>query len=95
MIKVIGITASIALAIGSIAGYTLQKLEATQGSSNDAIAATVKSKVVDLRPPQTKRSELLAKYDLCTGSKTDPKTLERFNDKELNDLVFSICTKNS
>jgi hypothetical protein len=94
MIKVIGITASIAFAIGSIAGYTLQKLEANQGNSNDAIAATVKSKVVDLRP-KSKRSELLLKYDLCTGTKTAPETLQRFNDKELNDLVFSICTKNS
>jgi hypothetical protein len=95
MIKIIGISASIAFAIGSIAGYTLQKLEANQGNSNDAIAATVKSKVVDLRPPKSKRSELLLKYDLCTGTKTSPATLERFNDKELNDLVFSICTQNS
>jgi hypothetical protein len=95
MIKIIGITASIAFAIGSIAGYTLQKIEANQSNSNDAIAATVKSKVVDLRPPKSKRSELLFKYDLCTGTKTSPETLERFSDKELNDLVFSICTKNS
>ena len=95
MIKIIGISASIAFAIGSIAGYTLQKLEANQGNSNDAIAATVKSKVVDLLPPKTKRSELLIKYDLCTGTKTAPETLQRFNDKELNDLVFSICTQNS
>ena len=95
MIKVIGITASISLAIGSIAGYTLQKLEANQGNSNDAIAATVKSKVVDLRPPKSKRSELLLKYDLCTGTKTAPETLQRFTDKELNDLVFSVCTQNS
>ena len=94
MIKVIGITASIAVAIGSIAGYTLQKLEANQGNTNDAIAATVKSKIVDLRP-KSKRSELLLKYDLCTGTKTPPETLQRFTDKELNDLVFSVCTQNS
>jgi hypothetical protein len=95
MIKVIGITASISLAIGSIAGYSLQKLEANQGNSNDAIAATVKPKIVDLAPPKSKRSELLLKYDLCTGTKTPPETLQRFSDKELNDLVFSICTQKS
>jgi hypothetical protein len=93
MIKVIGITASLSLALGSIIGYSLQRLESTHSTNNDAIAAT-QPKQIDLRPT-SKRSELELKYGLCTNSKPDPKTLNRLDDKTLNDLVYQACTANS
>ena len=95
MVKSLLITSALSIAIGAIGGYYLQKLESqpiTKKDSGEAIAPTPKQ--IDLRP-KSKRSELLLKYDLCTGTKTAPETLQRLNDKELNDLVFSICTQNS
>ena len=90
MIKIIGITASLSLALGSIIGYCLQRLEANHSTNNEAIAAT-QPKQIDLRP-KSKRSELELKYSLCTNSKPDPKTLNRLDDKTLNDLVYQVCT---
>lgn len=95
MIKVIGITAAIAFAAGSILGYSLQRLEfppIAKQDSGDAIASTPKQ--IDLRP-KSKRSELELKYGLCTKSNPDPKTLSRLDDKTLNDLVFQVCTQAS
>ena len=96
MIKIIGITAAISLALGSILGYSLQKLESqpiTKQDSGEAIAATPKQ--VDLSPNPSKRSELELKYALCTNSKPDPRTLSRLDDKTLNDLVYQVCTQAS
>lgn len=95
MIKVICITASLSLALGSIIGYSLQRLEFPQiakQDSGDAIAST--SKQIDLRP-KSKRSELELKYALCTDSKSNPATLSRLDDKTLNDLVYQVCTLKS
>ena len=95
MIKVIGITSAIALAIGSILGYSLQKLESQPMAKQDtgeAIASTPKQ--IDLRP-KPKRSELELKYGLCTKSTPDPKTLSRLDDKTLNDLVYQVCSEAS
>lgn len=93
MLKIIGITASLSLALGSIIGYSLQRLEAKHSTNNDAIAAT-QPKQIDLQP-KSKRSELELKYALCTNSKADTKTLSRLDDKTLNDLVYQVCTENS
>ena len=96
MIKALLITSALSVAIGAIGGYYLQKLESqpiTKNNSGDAIAATA-SKEIDLRP-KSKRSELELKYGLCTNSKPDPKTLNRLDDKTLNDLVYQACTENS
>jgi hypothetical protein len=95
MIKGLLITSALSIAIGAIGGYYLQKLESqpfTKKDSGEAIAAPPKQ--VDLRPT-SKRSELELKYGLCTNSKPDPKTLNRLDDKTLNDLVYQACTENS
>ena len=95
MIKALLITSALSIAIGAIGGYYLQKLESqpiTKKDSGEAIAAPPKQ--VDLRPT-SKRSELELKYGLCTNSKPDPKTLNRLDDKTLNDLVYQACTENS
>ena len=96
MIKALFITGSICLAVGSIIGYSLQRLEfpsITKNNSGEAIAATA-SKDIDLRP-KSKRAELELKYSLCTNSEPDTKTLSRLDDKTLNDLVYQVCTANS
>lgn len=97
MVKIIGITSAISLAIGSIGGYWLQKMEnqpvAAKPDNGEAIAApTGKPKQVDLRPPESKkRSELLLKYALCTNSKNIPDTVTALDDKALNDIVYRAC----
>lgn len=95
MIKIIGITASLSLAVGALIGYSLQRLEfppIAKQDSGDAIASTPKQ--IDLRP-KSKRDVLYEKYGLCTNSKPDTKTLSRLDDKTLNDLVYQVCTENS
>jgi hypothetical protein len=92
--KALIITSALSLAVGTIGGYFLQKLESqpiTKQDSGEAIAATPKQ--IDLRPKHSKRSELELKYALCTDSKPDPATLSRLDDKTLNDLVYQVCTK--
>lgn len=95
MIKVIGITASLSLAVGALLGYSLHRLEfppIAKQDTGDAIASTPKQ--IDLRP-KSKRSVLEEKYGLCTNSTPDPKTLSRLDDKTLNDLVYQVCTESS
>ena len=89
------------LGFGSIVGYFLAKWDLQSNgiivSSNSAIAATApdsKPKQINLKPlPQ--RSELELKYRTCTNTQVTSKALARFDDKQLNDLVFKVCTENS
>ena len=88
------------LGLGSIVGYFLAKWDLQSNgftSSNNAIAATApdsKPKQINLKPlPQ--RSELELKYRTCTNTQVTSKALARFDDKQLNDLVFKVCTENS
>ena len=94
MVKLLLIPAALSLALGSLLGYHLQKLESQQVTKQDtgeAIAATPKQ--IDLRPRSAKRSELELKYSLCTDSKADTATLLRLDDTTLNNLVYQVCTK--
>ena len=88
------------LGFGSIVGYFLAKWDLQSNgtvSSNNAIAATApdsKPKQINLKPlPQ--RSELELKYRTCTNTQVTSKALARFDDKQLNDLVFKVCSENS
>ena len=88
------------LGFGSIVGYFLAKWDLQSNgiaSSNNAIAATApgsKPKQINLKLlPQ--RSELELKYRTCTNTQVTSKALARFDDRQLNDLVFKICTENS
>jgi len=88
------------LGFGSVVGYFLAKWDLQSNgiaSSNNAIAATApdsKPKQINLKPlPQ--RSELELKYRTCTNTQVTSKALARFDDKQLNDLVFKVCTENS
>jgi len=95
MVKLLLIPSAIFLALGSLLGYHLQRLESQQiakQDSGEAIAAIPKQ--VDLRPLSAKRSELELKYALCTDTKQNPAVLSRLDDKTLNDLVYQVCTIN-
>jgi len=96
MVKLLLIPSALFLALGSILGYHLQKLESQQITKQDSgEAITAIPKQVDLRPKPSKRSELELKYALCTNSRQDPTTLSRLDDKTLNDLVYQVCTLKS
>lgn len=88
------------LGCGSIIGYFLARwdLQSNLVNPQSAIAATApdgKPKIISLKPPVAKRSELELKYSLCTGLKPETVNLSRFDDKSLNDLVFNVCTEKS
>ena len=88
------------LGFGSVIGYFLAKWDLQSNdivSSNNAIAATApdrKPKQINLKLlPQ--RSELELKYRTCTNTQVTSKALARFDDRQLNDLVFKVCSENS
>ncbi|WP_434686901.1 hypothetical protein [Pseudanabaena minima] len=99
MNKAIGAAMGLMLGFGSITGYYLAKWDLQSNAianSQNAIAAPApesKAKQVSLKPIP-KRSELELKYALCTNSQPE-KTLARFDDKALNDLVWKVCSENS
>ena len=90
------------LGLGSIVGYFLAKWDLQSNgftSSTNAIAATASDsppKQINLKPaPMPPRSELELKYRICTNTQVTSKALSRFDDKQLNDLVFKVCSENS
>ena len=90
------------LGFGSIVGYFLAKWDLQSNgiaSSNNAIAATAPTpaaKQINLKlAPIPPRSELELKYRICTNTQFTSKALSRFDDKQLNDLVFKVCSVNS
>ena len=90
------------LGLGSIVGYFLAKWDLQSNgftSSTNAIAAIAsdsKPKQINLKPaPMPPRSELELKYRTCTNTQVTSKALARFDDQQLNDLVFKVCTENS
>ena len=98
--KLILAAIGLSLGFGSLIGYFLAKWDLQSNgftSSTNAIAATApdsKPKQINLKPlPQ--RSELELKYRTCTNTQINSKALARFDDKQLNDLVFKVCTENS
>jgi len=85
---------------GAITSYffAIWEIKNIVSNSQSAIAATApdgKPKIISLKPPVAKRTELELKYSLCTGSKPETVNLSRFDDKSLNDLVFNVCTEKS
>jgi hypothetical protein len=90
------------LGFGSIVGYFLAKWDIQSNaiaSNTNAIAETAPTpptKQISLKPsPIPPRSELELKYRTCTNTQVTSKALSRFDDKQLNDLVFKVCSENS
>ncbi|MFN5473115.1 MAG: hypothetical protein ACK5CR_14115 [Pseudanabaena sp.] len=100
--KLIIVAMGLMLGFGSIVGYFLAKWDIQSNgftSSTNAIATTApdsKPKQIDLRPlPIPPRSELELKYRTCTATQVTSKALSRFDDKQLNDLVYRVCSEAS
>jgi len=98
--KLILAAIGLSLGFGSLIGYFLAKWDIQSNgiaASTNAIAATApdsKPKQINLKP-LLPRSELELKYRTCTNTQVTSKALARFDDKQLNDLVFKVCTENS
>jgi len=75
--------------LGTVTAYFLARIDIAP----QAIAAP-QPKQIDLKI-EDKRATLETKYALCAGVKPDAVDLKRFDDTQLNDLVFNICSKNS
>ncbi|HBC43164.1 MAG TPA: hypothetical protein DCZ88_15085 [Pseudanabaena sp.] len=89
------------LGIGSIVGYFLARWDlqsnaiATSPSTVTETASKPTPRPIKPSPAIPPRTELETKYRLCTNTQVTNKALSRFDDKQLNDLVFKVCTENS
>jgi len=88
-IKILGLTHLLMYGFGTVTAYFLARIDIAP----QAIAAP-QPKQISLKP-EDKRATLEEKYALCAGVKPDAVDLKRFDDTQLNDLVFNICSKNS
>ena len=84
------------LGCGSIVGYFLARLDLESNvlKPQSAIAAT-ESKAKQVLSPQQARETLEDKYYLCSRQTPQSVSLDRFSDKQLNDLVFNVCSQKS
>jgi hypothetical protein len=102
MVKALLITGSLCLAAGTIGGYFLQRMEAASTSiqnaqtiaalsipakSDEAIAANITQKA--------DRQALISKLALCLNRPIAKQLSDKWTDKQLNDLTFEICNKQS
>jgi hypothetical protein len=81
MIKIIGITASLSLALGSIIGYAISELTR---SPQNLQAQTTPAPVATASPKPLTRDELERRFTACIGK---PMRLKAFTDKDLNDSL--------
>jgi len=75
--------------LGTLTAYFFARIEIAP----QAIAA-LQPKQISLKP-EDNRVTLETKYALCAGVKPNVVDLKRFDDTQLNHLVFNICSKNS
>jgi len=101
MIKAICITGSLCLAVGSIGGYYLEKMQ-TIGAAQTSIqkpqtltaqspAAKSDEAIAATIPQKTDREKLILKLSLCLNRKLDKALIDSLSDKKLNDLTFEAC----
>ncbi len=97
MVKVLLITGSLCLAVGTIGGYFLQKMEAQTSiqkpqtltaqsppaKPDEAIAANITQK--------TDRKALILKLSLCLNRKPNKAFIDSLSDRQLNDITFEAC----
>jgi len=101
MIKALLITASLSLAIGTIGGYYLQKMEVigaaspsiqkTQTLAAQSTAAKSDEAIAANVNPKTDRQTLVLKLSLCLNRKPNNALLDSLSDKQLNDITFEAC----
>jgi len=101
MIKALLITGSLCLAMGTIGGYFLQRME-TSGAASTSIqkpqtltAQTTPAKsdeaIAANITPKTDRQTLLLKLSLCLNRKLNKAFIDSLTDKQLNDITFEAC----
>jgi hypothetical protein len=81
MLKIIGITASLSLALGSIIGYSISEL--TRQPQN-LHAQNTSAPVATASPKPLTRDELERRFTACIGK---PMRLQAFTNKDLNDSL--------
>lgn len=101
MIKALLITGSLCLAVGTIGGYFLQRIE-TNGAASTSIqkpqtlaaqSTPAKSDEVIAAniAPKTDRQTLILKLALCLNRKPNKAFIDSLTDKQLNDITFEAC----
>ncbi len=101
MIKALVITASLSLAVGTIGGYFLQKMEVIGAASPSiqkpqtltAQSTPAKSDeaIAANITPKTDRQTLILKLSLCLNRKPNKAFIDSLSDKQLNDITFEAC----
>jgi hypothetical protein len=101
MIKALLITGSLCLAVGTIGGYFLQKME-TIGAASTSIQkpqtlaaqntpAKSDEAIAGNITPKTDRNALILKLSLCLNRKLNKAFIDSLTDKQLNDITFEAC----
>jgi hypothetical protein len=101
MIKALVITASLSLAIGTIGGYYLQKMEAigaaspsiqkTQTLAAQSTPAKSDEAIAANITQKTDRNALILKLSLCLNRKLNKAFIDSLSHKQLNDITFEAC----
>lgn len=105
MIKALLITGSLCLAVGTIGGYFLQKMENIGAASPSiqkpqtlaAQSTPAKSDeaIAANITPKIDRETLLLKLSLCLNRKLNKAFTDSLSNQELNDITFEFCKKQS
>jgi hypothetical protein len=101
MIKALLITGSLSLAVGTIGGYYLQKME-NIGAVSPSIQKpqTLTAQSNPAKPdevlaanitPKNNRQTLILKLSLCLNRKPNKAFIDSLTDKQLNDITFEAC----
>lgn len=101
MIKALVITASLSLAVGTIGGYFLQKMEVI-GAAQTSIQKpqNLAAQSAPAKPDEaiaanitqkTDRQALVLKLALCLNRKPNKAFIDSLSDKQLNDITFEAC----
>lgn len=101
MIKALLITSALSLAIGTIGGYYLQKMEAigaaspsiqkSQTLAAQSTAAKSDEAIAANITPKTDRQTLVLKLSLCLNRKVDKAFIDSLSDKQLNHATYEAC----
>lgn len=101
MIRALLITSALSLAVGTIGGYFLQKMEVI-GAASPSIqkAQTFTAQSIPTKPDEaiaanitqkTDRQTLILKLSLCLNRKLNKPYIDSLSDKQLNDITFEAC----
>lgn len=101
MVKTLLITSALSLAIGTIGGYYIQKMEAIGAASTSiqkpqtlaaqsALAKPDEAIAANITP-KADRQTLILKLSLCLNRRLDKAFIDSLTDKQLNDITYEAC----